>query len=425
MALITPTSRFIIPEAYFGCSHGHIAELKLESGTVSAQVEPWSKIDVNVTATKFRPNENKLETSTGREYTYKSLVVATGFDHKSEFIPGLEDFEGGRGENKVFTHLIDRKSRAVDRNYYHGWMHTNGDMINYYPKLPYKGEGTDFYSLYYEHYVRQDILQGRAAKNARVQVWTPNKQIFDFPYANEVALDECHKRGIDVFFGWEMVEMKSNEHDEKICVFKNVDTGETIEKDCQSAVINPPSKPHQALVDGGLTNSEGLVDVNPYTLQHKRFENVFAFGDCIDVNTTRTQTAAWAQCPIVKHNVKNFLDGKELNAIYDGYTYMPLVLGHSYATCFQHLHDFEPHWKNHFVPHYGLFSRYYFGRMIKSGLAQGTKYSSFKKNVGPPHYQFNPRYVPLEHNEYLQGKGVGLDEVKMFEPKVHVEPVHH
>lgn len=213
-------------------------------------------------------------------------------------------------------------------------MHTKGDMLNYYPKFPYKGEGSDFYSLYYEHFIRQDMLQGRAAKNARVQVWTPNKEIFKFSYANDVALEECNKRGIDVFFGWEMIEIKTNEHEEKICVFKNVDTGEVIEKDFQSCVINPPSKPQQELVDGGLTDTEGLVDVNPYTLQHKKYENVFAFGDCIAVNTTRTQSAAVAQCPIVKHNLKNFLDGRELNGIYDGYTYMPFYLGHSYASCF-------------------------------------------------------------------------------------------
>ena len=36
MALITERSRFILPQSYFGVSHGHIAELKLESGTVSA-----------------------------------------------------------------------------------------------------------------------------------------------------------------------------------------------------------------------------------------------------------------------------------------------------------------------------------------------------------------------------------------------------
>jgi sulfide:quinone oxidoreductase len=77
-------------------------------------------------------------------------------------------------------------------------------------------------------------------------------------------------------------------------VFQNVDTGETIEKDFFSAVINPPSRPHQELVDAGITNKEGVVDVNPHTLQHKRFENIFAFGDCIGINTTRTMNAAIA-----------------------------------------------------------------------------------------------------------------------------------
>jgi sulfide:quinone oxidoreductase len=91
-----------------------------------------------------------------------------------------------------------------------------------------------------------------------------------------------------------MKQVKLNEHGEKIAVFKNVDTGEVIEKDFFQAVINPPSKPQQELVDAGLTDSTGLVDVNPYTLQHKRYENIFAFGDCITGATTRTQSAAIA-----------------------------------------------------------------------------------------------------------------------------------
>ena len=98
-----------------------------------------------------------MRLSNGREYTYKALVVNTGFHHSSELIQGLPEFEGGRGENKVFVHAIDNKER-VDRNYYHGWNHTNGDMIVYSPKFPYKGEGTDFYALYYEHFLRQDQL---------------------------------------------------------------------------------------------------------------------------------------------------------------------------------------------------------------------------------------------------------------------------
>jgi hypothetical protein len=139
-------------------------------------------------------------------------------------------------------------------------------MICYSPKFPYKGEGTDFYALYYEHFLRQDILQGRSAKNAKIQFWTPNKEIYKFPYANEVALEECRKRGIDVYFGWEMTSVRTDEHGSKIATFRCTETGQTIEKDFFSAVINPPSKPHQELLDSGIANAEGVVDVNPYTL---------------------------------------------------------------------------------------------------------------------------------------------------------------
>jgi NADPH-dependent 2,4-dienoyl-CoA reductase/sulfur reductase-like enzyme len=97
-----------------------------------------------------------------------------------------------------------------------------------------------------------------------------------------VALEECRKRGIEVFLGWELIEFKSNSIGEKIGVFKNVDSGEIIEKDFQSANINPPSKPQDEIVNSDLSTDAGLIDVNPYTLQHKRFENVFAFGDAID-----------------------------------------------------------------------------------------------------------------------------------------------
>jgi sulfide:quinone oxidoreductase len=101
------------------------------------------------------------------------------------------------------------------------------------------------------------------------------------PYANEVALEECHKRGVDVMFGWEMVKVHKNAIGEKIATFKNVDSGEIIEKPFFHANINPASKGHQELIDAGITDSTGMVDVNPFTLQHERFENIFAFGDCI------------------------------------------------------------------------------------------------------------------------------------------------
>ena len=152
---------------------------------------------------------------------------------------------------------------------------------------------------------------------------------------------------------------------------------------------------------------------------------MFAFGDCFGVETTRTQTAAIHQSPVIQHNLKQFMEGRDLNAIYDGYTFLPFLLGHSYATNFQHLYNYEPHSLNHLIPQYGLFARWYFGRMMKSQMAMGEKFTSFKKTHGPPHYKWNPRYVPLEHNDYLQSRNIPLSEVRMFEPKVRVAHEEH
>jgi hypothetical protein len=126
----------------------------------------------------------------------------------------------------------------------------------------------------------------------------------------------------------------------------------------------------------------------------------------------------------VKHNVQAFLDGRELNGIYDGYQFMPLYLGHSYATSFAHHHDFEPAQRNHWIPHYGVFSNMYFKRHTKDSQKAAEKYTSFKKNNGPPYWNFSPRYMPLKSNDYLQSKGVRTEDVVQFEPKVHVEPHH-
>lgn len=410
MAVISDNNKFIQPQAYFGVCGSILPELKVESGTLSAQIDSWSKIEAHVNVTKIDPTAQTIDISNGKQFTYKALAMAPGLQHTMHGIKGLDAMSESHESENVFVHMLDNKERAL-RNFWNGWNNAHGDMICYSPKAPYKGEGSDFYAFYYEHFMRQDKLQYRAAANARIQYWSPNKEIMQFPYANEVVLDECHKRGIDVMLGWEMLEVKW-EGAQKVAVFRNVDSGETIEKDFNHANINPPSKSWDYLKEAGLTDANGMVDVNKYTLQHNKFENVFCFGDAVGFETTRTMGAAMAQNPVVKNNMLRYLQGKDVNGIYDGYTYMPLLLGNSYATCFQHLHDFEAAPKNHWVPHYGIFSQRYFHYMMKGELNAAVAYSSFKKDHGPPHKRYAAEYDELEHNEYLKGRNVQPEEVR-------------
>lgn len=124
----------------------------------------------------------------------------------------------------------------------------------------------------------------------------------------------------------------------------------------------------------------------------------------------------------MKHNVLQFLEGKDCNAIYDGYQYMPYWLGTTYAGGFSHLHDFEPASTNDSVPHYGIFSNLYFNYMISNQQGAGEKYTAFKKSHGPPHWHYPARYDELEHNEYLQARGIEANEVRHPNAQKRLEP---
>ena len=413
----------MLPESYFGCTHGHLPDLKLESGSVSGQVDGWSRIELNNRVVKYLPEQNKVVLANGKEFTYKALVLAPGLNHSDSHIEGLHQMRQTHEMERVFVHMLDNKVTS-ERNYYHGYNHTNGDMICYSPQGPYKGEGTDFWALYYESFHRAQKTFGRAAAGSRIQYWTPNKHIFRFPYANEVALDECHKRSIDVMFGWEMTKVHTSNIGEKIATFRNVDTGATIEKPFTHMNINPPSPPHKELIDAKLTDSSGMIDVNPYTLQHSRFDNIFAFGDAIKGETTRTQNAVYAQVPVVKNNLFRFMDGQELNGIYDGFTYMPFYLSHSNATCFQHLWDYEPAPKNHWAPNYGLFSNLYFRYQMSSNMKQNVAFAGMSKDHGPPYKHFTQTFDELEHNEYLLSHGVDIEALRHIHPRRAPQVAH-
>lgn len=424
MALVVAQGKAIMPTSYFGVSHGHIDGQKLESSAVSSQVDPWSRTDVGAKVVQYKPNENKVVLSNGREYTYKALVIAPGLDHRDDKIEGLQELQTLPEEENCYVHIFDDKYRP-SRNYYHGWNHRNGDMLCYSPKAPYKGEGSDFWALYYESFLRQDQVQGLSSASARITYWTPNKWIYKFPYANEIALEECHKRGIDVNLGWELMKIQMNSVGEKVGTFKHVDSGAMRDHPFTHVNINPTSQPHQELVDSGIAGKNGMVDVCPYTLQHKRYNNIFAFGDCIDGETTRTQHAAHVQTPIVKYNLRAFLEGRELSAVYDGFTYMPFLMGHSHMTSFQHLWDYEPAPKNDWIPKYGSFPAFYWWWNMKGNMQETEKFASFKKTVGPPHYRFAASYDPLEKNDYLLSKDVDIAALKARNTGKALVEVHH
>ena len=411
MGIIAKDPQYIVPQTYFNVIHEHCKPLKLVSAQILNLVDAWSAIH-NTTVTSLSPETNSLTLADGKTLNYKALVLAPGFDSHVDMIPGLREMDEGHEDNNTHIHCLDSIDR-VTRNFNNGFFARGGDIVNYSPAFPYKGEGTDFYSLYYESFLRQDKMLDLVPQGSRVVYVSPNKSIMPFPYANEVCLDECHKRGVELLLGWELVSIQSDACGNKSMTLRNVDTGVEVEKSYTGATVNPTSKPHQWLVDAGVTDSTGMVDVNKYTLQHQRFENIFAFGDCIAGDTTRTMSAVISQAPVVKNNVLRFMHGKEPNGLWDGFSQQILNVGVRQTTIFSHRHDFEPTTMNHWVPHTGLISAMYKEIEKYNQHGSGGTYLDYKKSHGEENMGYWPvHYDELEHSELLQAKQISPDEVR-------------
>lgn len=81
-------------------------------------------------------------------------------------------------------------------------------------------------------------------------------------------------------------------------------------------------------------------------------------------------------------------------------------------TSFSHFYNQEPHPRNHMIPHYGLFSKFYFSWYCKIIASDAKKFTSFKQNSGPPFWNYNPWFDALEHNEYLNWNNIDPELTK-------------
>jgi sulfide:quinone oxidoreductase len=68
------------------------------------------------------------------------------------------------------------------------------------------------------------------------------------------------------------------------------------------------------------------VDVDPASLRHKTYANVFGLGDATNTPNAKTAAAARKQAPVVAHNVLVALGSHKGAAKYDGYGSCPLMV---------------------------------------------------------------------------------------------------
>ncbi|WP_145838536.1 NAD(P)/FAD-dependent oxidoreductase, partial [Bacillus paralicheniformis] len=293
------------------------AAKKEESERDLASLIPGGVDLIGDAVTEFRPNQNTLLTKQGTVVSYDYLVAAAGLQIDWDGVKGLKDAVGKNGVCSNYSyHTVDSTWENI-RNF------KGGTAIFTHPDSPVKCGGAPQKIMY----LADDYFRKSNVRNQSDMIFASAKStIFDAPkYANALK-KVVRRKDIQTMYKRNLIEIRP---DSKEALFENLDTGEQEVLAYDLLHVTPPMKAPLFIKESALADAGGWVDVDPYTLQHKKFANVFGIGDCANLPTSKTGAAVRKQAPVVVRNLMSLIKGSSLEAKYDGYTSCPLVTGYN------------------------------------------------------------------------------------------------
>ncbi len=264
----------------------------------------------------FDPDNNQLTTASGSTLSYEMLIVCPGIQIDWDHIPGLKQAIGnGKVCCNYDYNTVDSTWEALRR------FPKGGTAIFTMPTAPVKCPGAPQKALY----LSEDYLRKHGMRDgSRVIFATAKPNLFGIQKYREGLERVAARKNIECAYEHELVEVRG-EADE--AVFKNLKTGEeeVMRYDMLHAV--PPMSAPDFIKKSPLADSSpfGWVDVDPFTLQHRKYKNIFALGDAASSPNSKTGAAIRKQYPVVAKNVVAVMNNHIVMDHYNGYASCPLV----------------------------------------------------------------------------------------------------
>lgn len=156
------------------------------------------------------------------------------------------------------------------------------------------------------------------------------------PPSYATALNKlCLKRDLNINLRSNLIKVDSSK---KVAYFEKLDEPNSppVEVEYNMLHATPPMKAANFLKPLSTDATNGFVSVDSKTLQHTKYDNIFALGDCSSLPTSKTAAAIASQNYILSKNLQILIEnngdkGKCSNKFlqYDGYTSCPLVTGNN------------------------------------------------------------------------------------------------
>jgi len=289
---------------------------------------------------EFEPTANKVKCVSGKEFTYDYMIVCPGIQLDWNKIKGLKETLGKNNVSSNYDFNSAPYTWEMIKNF------KGGTAVFTNPSTPIKCGGAPHKIMYLavDYWRKKGILD-----KCDVHYVSGATVIFGVP-EYKATLEKVLKNGnIKVHYSANTVGING---DTKTITFETKNTefvkqvlsnsaaacysiAETNSADSVSSVTMnfdlchsvPPQSAPDFIKNSPLrdeANPLGYVEINKNTMQHSRFQNVFALGDCTNAPCSKTGAAIRKQAPVVVENLLALMDNKVGKAEYTGYSACPI-----------------------------------------------------------------------------------------------------
>jgi sulfide:quinone oxidoreductase len=265
----------------------------------------------------FEPGRNQVTLADGTRLDYRYLIVAPGLSLRWDRIEGLVDTLGRNSVTSNYRFDLAPYTWKLVREL------NRGRALFSQPAMPIKCAGAPQKAMYLscDHWFRE----GRLGE-IQVEFHNAGAVLFGVKEFVPPLMEYVRKYQAQLCFNSNLVAVDG--HARKAWFDDKGADGQVRRRAVEFDMLHvvPPQTAPDFVRESPLADEAGWLAVDPQTLRHPRYENVFSLGDVCSAPNAKTLAAVRKQAPIVAENLLATMHGRHRHAVYDGYGACPLTV---------------------------------------------------------------------------------------------------
>ncbi|VVE77366.1 pyridine nucleotide-disulfide oxidoreductase [Pandoraea sputorum] len=274
---------------------------------------------IQAAVTAFAPERQQVLLSDGRRLDYRFLIVAPGLQLNWEAIDGLSETLGRNGVTSNYRFDLAPYTWSLVREF------KGGNALFTQPPMPIKCAGAPQKAMY----LSADTWRQRGLLDkTKIEFHLVAPALFGVKDYIPALMEYVQRYRISLNH---LSHLRAVDGERRVARFEIFDAdgqSQFVDKPFDFLHVVPPQSAPDVLRASPLADAAGWCEVDPATLRHARYANVFGLGDAISAPNAKTAAAARKQAVVVAENLLASMDDRPLSLHYDGYGACPLTVEH-------------------------------------------------------------------------------------------------